>query len=144
METKKCIGCSESLKVDLFSFKDKKRGIFQSRCKACYNEYNRKYYQKGENLKQLARVKTNRQKYTEIYKDWKSNQSCVICGEDSPECIDLHHVDPSVKEGTISQMINSRSWDRIQEEIQKCVVVCSNCHRKIHSGRIKCPVSSVG
>lgn len=144
MTTKVCIGCSQDLSLELFSFKDRNRGVFQSRCKICYNEYNREYYQKGEKLKQLTRVRKNQKKHAARYKDWKTDQSCVVCGEDSPECIDLHHVDPSVKEGTISQMINRWSWDRIQEEIKKCIIVCSNCHRKIHSGRIESPVSSVG
>ena len=144
MTTKVCIGCSRDLSLELFSFKDKNRGVLQSRCKICYNEYNREYYQKGERLKQLTRVRNNQKKHAGRYKDWKTGQSCVVCGEDSSECIDLHHVDPSVKEGTISQMINRWSWDRIQEEIKKCIIVCSNCHRKIHSGRIESPVSSVG
>lgn len=139
MTLKPCIECGEELSLDNFSFKSKTKNILQSRCKPCYNAYNRKYYQSGEKLKQIKRVRDNVKQRYDIFKEWKSSQSCVICKENSSECLDLHHLDPSVKEGDVSELFSRWSWARIQEEIQKCIVVCSNCHRKIHSGRIKYP-----
>ena len=143
METKTCLGCNKTLLIDQFSFKNKSKGIRQSRCKICYNSHNRDYYKSGERLKQIKRVRVNSEQRYQLFKEWKSSQSCIVCGEDSSECLDLHHVDPSTKEGDISELFSRWSWARIQDEIRKCVVVCSNCHRKIHSGRIQSPVSSV-
>jgi hypothetical protein len=60
--------------------------------------------------------------------------SCSVCGENDPVCLDFHHVDPTTKEGTVSQMVNEfRSKTSILLEVSKCEVVCANCHRKIHA-----------
>jgi hypothetical protein len=139
MNTKKCIDCCNELPADNFSFKNKSKNILQPRCKPCYNAYNRKYYQSGEKTKQIERVRANAKQRYDLFKEWRNNQSCLVCGEHSPECLDLHHIDPSQKEGTISELFSRWSWTRIQEEINKCIVVCSNCHRKIHSGTIQYP-----
>lgn len=64
--------------------------------------------------------------------------SCCCCGERARECLDFHHVDPATKEFSISYMKNKfASVDRLKSEMSKCVVVCSNCHRKIHAGTLK-------
>jgi len=58
---------------------------------------------------------------------------CEICGYD--KCIDaleFHHKDPKEKEFTLSKIM-SYAWSRIKKELDKCVLVCSNCHREIHS-----------
>lgn len=144
METKTCTSCHQTLSVDLFSFKSKIKRQYQSRCKSCYNAYNRAYYENGESVKQKKRSVENTKSMRARYQEWKSEQSCVLCGEDAVECLDLHHLDPSEKDDTLQRIISHGSWRKIEEEIAKCIVVCANCHRKIHSGRIECPVSSVG
>ena len=61
---------------------------------------------------------------------------CKNCGYS--KCIDaleFHHIDPSEKEFSISGGI--KSWDRVKIELDKCVLVCSNCHREIHAGLLK-------
>jgi hypothetical protein len=50
--------------------------------------------------------------------------------------MDYHHLDPSIKERGVSQMISGNSWKKIEEEISKCILVCANCHRKIHEDLI--------
>ena len=57
---------------------------------------------------------------------------CLRCGEDNPLVLDFHHKDPSIKEGTITSMLNRRSMEQAKKEAQKCVLLCSNCHRKEH------------
>ena len=57
---------------------------------------------------------------------------CQICGYD--RCLsafDFHHIDAREKDFTISA---SMSWDRIEPELKKCVLLCSNCHREVHAG----------
>lgn len=58
------------------------------------------------------------------------NQGCVLCLEADPVCLDFHHL--SDKDRTISSMLGMNDA-RVKAEIAKCVVVCSNCHRKIHA-----------
>jgi len=55
------------------------------------------------------------------------------CGENNYACLDFHH-NSGNKEKNISRMVNgSSSLQTIQNEMEKCIVVCSNCHRKIHN-----------
>jgi hypothetical protein len=70
---------------------------------------------------------------------------CVCCGQKFEECCyDLHHLDPTEKEFTIgrSNINGAKSWLRLRDEIKKCVLVCSNCHRLIHSGYIAVEVKN--
>lgn len=60
---------------------------------------------------------------------------CCICGYNKcDQALDFHHVDQSTKEFSISSRI--RSFSKILEEVDKCILVCSNCHREIHYGII--------
>lgn len=59
---------------------------------------------------------------------------CQRCGYD--RCIDaleFHHVDESTKEIEPSYAIMRWSWDRAVKELEKCVLICSNCHREVHA-----------
>lgn len=55
---------------------------------------------------------------------------CADCdGIFHPAAFDFHHLDPSDKETVIRF---SWSWDRLKEELQKCILLCANCHRIRH------------
>ena len=72
----------------------------------------------------------NKRLLTEV----KETAPCAACGEYHPaSCMDHHHLDPSVKEKQISSMLSANSWKKIEEEMSKCVLLCANCHRKIHN-----------
>lgn len=66
---------------------------------------------------------------------------CCICGYNrSHDAIDFHHVDPSKKDFSIGRVrANPKSIKRIVEELKKCIPVCANCHREIHSGITQVP-----
>lgn len=64
---------------------------------------------------------------------------CQLCGYTGQHALDFHHVDPNLKEKTISALIASRSWQRTVKEARKCVLICSNCHREVHAGVKQCP-----
>jgi len=64
---------------------------------------------------------------------------CFTCGYS--KCVaslDFHHLDPSKKDFQIGG--KTISWERIKAEIQKCVLLCSNCHREVHAGVRDIPV----
>lgn len=57
---------------------------------------------------------------------------CVDCGlVDLQEVYDFHHADPTQKDFTIGKSV--KIFERIKTELDKCVLLCSNCHRKRHS-----------
>jgi hypothetical protein len=57
---------------------------------------------------------------------------CKICGYDKClTALEAHHVDPSIKDFNISDVT---SVERIEVELEKCVLLCANCHREVHDG----------
>lgn len=60
---------------------------------------------------------------------------CVECGyDDSRAALTFHHKDPKTKEHEPCQLINSRKrWTEVVKELDKCLLLCSNCHREVHS-----------
>lgn len=65
--------------------------------------------------------------------DYKKGKICCVCGENHRACIQFHHSEPFKKEDSISKMVN-RGCDisSLLKELKKCIVVCANCHAKIH------------
>ena len=79
--------------------------------------------------KMVENVSNRRRKVRAMAVEHKGGK-CVKCGYN--KCIaalDFHHIDPTQKDVQIS--MNS-GWERIKEEIEKCILVCANCHREIH------------
>ena len=69
--------------------------------------------------------------------EYKGSQ-CSICGYDKcPEALDFHHIDESKKSFSLSDHGIKLDWPLIKEELDKCIVVCANCHREIHAGYIE-------
>lgn len=67
----------------------------------------------------------------------KSRNSCVVCEEKTPCCLSFHHLDPAEKRFDIAQAARLKpSLDILKEEISKCVLLCHNCHSKLHAGII--------
>jgi hypothetical protein len=60
---------------------------------------------------------------------------CKLCGEKEPICLDFHHLRD--KDRTIANTYrNGWSIKRIKNEIRKCILLCANCHRKVHAGLV--------
>ena len=95
-------------------------------------EYRKRHYEKHK-VAQLERVKKNRAKYRKEFYDFKSTLSCTKCGENHPATLDFHHHTPHPSNKKISHLLSSGQYSKALQEIQeKCVVLCSNCHRKHH------------
>lgn len=93
--------------------------------------YDKKRYQNNKEYF-VENNRANKKKKKEWIREYKINHPCA-CGESDPCCLDFHHRDKEDKEDLISRMIqNNLSLERIESEIAKCVIMCSNCHRKLH------------
>jgi len=53
--------------------------------------------------------------------------------------MEFHHLDPKQKDSRIATSITTQTWDKIVVELDKCIMVCANCHRKIHSELLGAP-----
>ena len=62
---------------------------------------------------------------------------CEICGySKSSRALGFHHLDPAQKDFGIGERGYTRSWDKVRQELDKCVLVCANCHSEIHEGMV--------
>jgi len=76
-------------------------------------------------------VKSSRQRNKIRAIEYKGGK-CEICSYDScTAALEFHHKDPSIKDFGISTNSN-KAWSKIKIELDKCVLVCANCHREIH------------
>jgi predicted HNH restriction endonuclease len=59
---------------------------------------------------------------------------CEVCGYDKcMEALEFHHLNESDKNFGLSEKGYARSWERVEKELKKCVLLCANCHREIHA-----------
>lgn len=84
-------------------------------------------------------------KGSDAVKRWRQNAKrrlirafggkCCVCGYDKcEEVMEFHHLDPSTKETSWSQIRGHiKGWSTIVDEMRKCVMVCSNCHKEVHA-----------
>lgn len=140
-DTKVCSTCQEEKSVSEFGFKSKKDGKLQSTCKACQSKCSKKHYLSNKDgYRQRARKnnKLYRERNRQFISQYKSEKGCYFCKENTPICLDFHHLNPDEKEINISIMSRgANSIETIMNEVNKCLVICSNCHRKLHAGLIE-------
>ena len=80
----------------------------------------------------IAAVRKRRKKIREMAVEYKGGK-CELCGYN--RCIDaleFHHRDVTQKDFSISRRGYTRSWAMVKREIEKCILVCANCHRVLH------------
>ena len=115
METKICSRCKREL--PLTQFYSRGNGKLRSECKECHKEYVKSKYQERKGA--IGEV--------------KASIGCAKCGDTRSYVLDFHHKDPSIKDANIARMTSNKNrLEDIQKEIDKCVVLCSNCHREFH------------
>lgn len=132
---KVCCTCKQEKLLTDFRKDARKRDGVQSSCKVCARAYHSSAYVQryGDDAKAHTRKRYNAAKeYVDTY---KATHPCEICGESEVVCLDFHHLDPAQKDFGISAGLN-RKMDFIKSEIDKCMVVCKNCHAKVHAGVI--------
>lgn len=135
---KTCSSCNQEKLETEFNIKNKKTGLLQSSCKICTREQSKRYYNKNKQAHINRAIKSKRNKRIK-YQQLKEQMSCAICGETDYVCLEFHHLDQTTKEFNIGYVADIISWQRIENEINKCVCLCSNCHKKVHAGHINLP-----
>lgn len=74
------------------------------------------------------KFKVQRQECSEFQRGLKHNLGCLICG--TYDNLSWHHVDPKKKQYTVANM---SKMEMMIKEIYKCVVLCGNCHWRMHN-----------
>lgn len=58
---------------------------------------------------------------------------CQLCGyKKCIRALEIHHINPEEKEFTFSTDKLCHSWEKLSEELKKCILLCANCHREVH------------
>lgn len=134
-----CTNCKQEKSTDEFRKNKNAADGYQHYCKACASGKIRTAY----DAKYAARVRARtHERYTDhraLIEKFKSDSGgCALCTENEPACLDFHHTDPTKKDFVISAR-NNRSIKSLLREIAKCIIVCRNCHAKIHADILACP-----
>jgi len=113
---KRCYLCEEIKPISDFYIDRTRMDGYRYLCKkCCYTE-----------------VKKLRQKKYKFIQDYKLSKGCVICGYNKYSgALDFHH--NGEKEFNIGAEAGSKSLKLTKEEMDKCIILCANCHREIHA-----------
>jgi len=130
MNKKLCTGCNQELEVSSFRTNKTKKDGLQSQCIDCRKAYNKVHYKQNKQV-YVDKAKLTNAKIKVWYKEFKSTLSCSNCPENHPACLHFHHKDPTQKGFTIAAGVTF-SKKKIKEEMSKCIVLCANCHAKLH------------
>lgn len=139
LSMKTCNRCSEEKLDEEFPSRKYKSGKVSPGpyCWGCKREYDRTYWEQN-----ASRREGNREKHKErvnrnkryVRKALSLSSGCLDCGERNPIVLEFDHLRD--KTHNVADLIkDGYSTDRIQEEIDKCEIVCANCHRIRTSGR---------
>lgn len=132
---KVCTKCNIPKDEDEFAFRNKIANKRKSLCKVCERPYKTKYYR--ENKKDYPERTRKKEKILkEIIQDRK--KECSNCGEKEKVCLDFHHLRD--KKFNLAHGSKTGSITKVLEELEKCIVLCANCHRKLHAGLINASV----
>jgi 5-methylcytosine-specific restriction endonuclease McrA len=97
----------------------------------------RKYADRREAL--IKAVVKRRKKIKTLAVEYKGGK-CAICGYSKCiEALELHHINPKEKTFGIGAKGYTRAWNKVQQELDKCILLCANCHREVESGITQLP-----
>jgi hypothetical protein len=94
-------------------------------------ECRRKWYANNKSSEK-EHVKKRKREIKQWFQKYKSGLKCKACGENHPAIIDFHHTGEEKEHGISKMVAEGYSIERITEELNKCEILCSNCHRKVH------------
>lgn len=99
-------------------------------------------YERTGRARDLRKVR--RDTLREWLRDHKRSHGCALCPEREPVCLDFHHLGGhKSKLRSVSAMLGNSNLASVRDEIAKCVILCANCHRKVHEGILCLPLNVV-
>jgi len=105
------------------------------------NKDRRSYASRREYL--INAVQKRRQRIRQMAIDYLGGR-CSVCGYDRCiEALEFHHLNASEKDFGISSKGYTRSWEVVKQELDKCVILCANCHREVHADMLQLPQETV-
>lgn len=135
-----CTICKETKSISCFHKKNKSKDGYQNICKECSSLKSQDYYKSNaEKHKSVTRTKRKeeRRQQSEYLSNLKKQYGCQLCQESEPCCLEFHHCSGK-KEFNISQSrMMGIGFVKLESEISKCIILCSNCHKKVHANLLQ-------
>ena len=129
---KRCCTCKRVKSLSDFNRNRKTRDGRQDSCRECNKAYH--YAHWDRHMAQIrARTKRVRQEARAFIVDYLRAHPCVDCGETDIVVLEFDHLRD--KKANVSYFIRTGEIARMKAEIDKCEVVCANCHRRRTSQR---------
>lgn len=128
--TAKCYRCGESKPLADFAWR-RKPGQHDSFCRPCRSVYGKQHYSANRQryIDQARAIKQKlRLERTAYLIQYFKAHPCTDCGEEDPVVLEFDHLRD--KAFDIGAGLTSTSWQKLLDEIEKCEVVCANCHRR--------------
>lgn len=127
---KTCSKCKENKPLDSFGLQSNGPHGRASWCKACKNDQVKARYASNAEVREKAKAysRARHKQNAERISEYKLSRGCADCGyKDHPAALEFDHLPQHTKSFNISKK-TSYDWDSLQAEIDKCEVVCANCH----------------
>jgi len=138
--TKVCTKCNCEKDLLLFPAKKIAKDGRASWCRACFKanwdvryRENHQHYRDSHNT---SRRKIREQNARKVF-EYLRCHPCISCGESDPIVLKFDHRDKVEKSECISTLVLNSSWRQVGLEIQKCDVLCANCHRRKSAAEFK-------
>jgi transcription elongation factor Elf1 len=133
---KPCLRCGEIKELTEFARDRKRKDGLQAYCNICHRKEARDTYRANpEPYKRRAATHRDRLRayLMKVADEIRTEYGCAFCGERTTCILDFHHHETP---GEPVARTTSKSLTAFRREVNRCVVVCANCHRKIHAGQL--------
>lgn len=130
-----CTNCGLEKIDSEFAWKSKALNQRRSWCNDCRRAKDKQAYERNRE-KAIAASRARTQAKQQQLVNYKQTLSCYVCGESDDSCLDFHHLNPGEKEFSVSMMVHRVSWSALMHEVDKCICLCANCHRKVHAHKL--------
>ena len=125
-----CKKCNQEKPINAFVKAKQCKLGFSYTCRECNWKIRSPQYK--ANRKERAAVENKKNRDRKSFMVSLFGNKCFDCNQSYPDCVyDFHHLDPTIKDFKLSS-IRSMDIDKINKELSKCVMLCSNCHRVRH------------
>jgi len=128
-----CNHCGVAKDPEEFNWRYKALGIRHPTCRESQKPFRKNWYEGDAHERHLQNVKERKVQARNVAREyvWNylSDHSCSQCGESDPVVLEFHHVEGKGKEVSV-MVAGGYPIETIQKEIDKCDVLCANCHRK--------------
>jgi hypothetical protein len=128
---RRCGRCGESKPVAEFAWRRRGRGQRDNMCRPCRSAYGKEHYEANRQryIDQAAKLKRKVMRERTLFLiEYFKTHPCVDCGETDAVVLEFDHLRDKLFD--VGRAVRDRGWQSLLNEMEKCEVVCANCHRR--------------